>query len=29
MGILENKFQDNVVVAKLDKLISWARSTSP
>ena len=29
MGMLENRFQDNVVVAKLDKLIGWARSTSP
>ena len=29
MGLLENRFQDNVVVAKLDKLIGWARSTSP
>ena len=29
MGILENTFQDNVVVEKLDKLISWSRSTSP
>ena len=29
MSMLENRFQDNVVVAKLDKLIGWARSTSP
>jgi len=29
MGVLENKFQDNVVVASLDKLLGWARSTSP
>ena len=29
MGLLENRFQDNVVVAKLDKLIGWARSASP
>ncbi len=29
MGILENKLQDNIVVAKLDQVLSWARSTSP
>ena len=29
MGVFENKFQDNVVVASLDKLLGWARSTSP
>ena len=29
MGVLEHKFQDNVVVASLDKLLGWARSTSP
>ena len=29
MGVLENKFQDNVVVASMDKLLGWARSTSP
>ena len=29
MGFLENRFDDNVVVEKLDKLLSWARSTSP
>ena len=29
MGILENKFQDNVIVASMDKLLGWARSTSP
>ena len=29
MGLLENRFDDNVVVEKLDKLLSWARSTSP
>ena len=29
MGVLEHKFQDNVVVASMDKLIGWARSTSP
>ena len=27
-SLLENKFNDNVIVAKLDKLISWSRSTS-
>ena len=29
LGVFENKFQDNVVVASLDKLLGWARSTSP
>ena len=29
MGLLTNKFQDNVIVEKLDKLLSWSRSTSP
>ena len=29
MGLLENRFDDNIVVEKLDKLLSWARSTSP
>ena len=29
MGLLENKFQDNEVVASLDKILGWARSTSP
>jgi len=29
VGYLEHKFEDNIVVTKLDKLISWARSTSP
>ena len=29
MGLLENKFEDNIIVEKLDKLISWSRSTSP
>ena len=29
MGVLENKFQDNVIVASMDKLLGWARSTSP
>ncbi len=28
MGVFENKFQDNVVVASMDKLLGWARSTS-
>ena len=29
MGLLENKFKDNVLVAKLDQLLSWSRATSP
>ena len=29
MGLLENKFTDNIIVEKLDKLLSWSRSTSP
>lgn len=29
LGVFENKFQDNVVVESLDKLLGWARSTSP
>ena len=29
MGVLENKFKDNVIVASMDKLLGWARSTSP
>ena len=29
MGLLENRFNDNVIVEKLDKLLSWGRSTSP
>ena len=29
MGYLEHKFEDNIIVTKLDKLLSWARSTSP
>ena len=29
MGLLENRFNDSVVVEKLDKLLSWSRSTSP
>ena len=29
MGLLTNKFQDNIIVEKLDKLLSWSRSTSP
>ena len=29
MGVLENKFKDNVIVASLDKFLGWARSTSP
>lgn len=29
MGTLENKFNDNVIVGQMDKLIGWARSNSP
>ena len=29
MGVLEHKFNDNVIVGQLDKLIGWARSNSP
>jgi len=29
VGYLEHKFEDNIIVTKLDKLLSWARSTSP
>ena len=30
MGLLTNKFsEDNVIVAKLEKLLNWSRSTSP
>jgi len=29
MGVLENRFKDNVIVASLDKFLGWARSTSP
>lgn len=29
MGLLENKFKDNVLVAKLDQILSWSRATSP
>ena len=28
MGFLEERFEDNIVTAKLDQLLSWARSTS-
>jgi len=28
MGVLEGKFEDNVVIASLDKLFNWARSGS-
>ena len=28
MGFLENRFEDNIITAKLDQLLSWARSTS-
>ena len=30
MGLLTNRFsEDNVIVAKLEKLLNWSRSTSP
>jgi NADH-quinone oxidoreductase subunit B len=29
MGVLEGKFEDNVMTASLDWLINWARSSSP
>ena len=29
MGLFEKKFDDNIIVEKLDKLLSWSRSTSP
>ena len=29
MGVLENKFKDNIIVESLDKLLGWARSASP
>ena len=29
MGLLEEKFEDNIIVASFDKRLSWARSTSP
>jgi NADH-quinone oxidoreductase subunit B len=29
MGVLEGKFEDNVMVTSLDWLINWARSSSP
>jgi NADH-quinone oxidoreductase subunit B len=28
MGVLEGKFEDNVVIASMDKLFNWARSGS-
>ena len=28
-GTFENKFKDNVLVAKLDQILSWSRATSP
>jgi len=28
MGVLTNKFNDNIVITSLDKLINWARSSS-
>lgn len=29
MGLLEHKFNDNLVVGKIDSLLAWARSNSP
>jgi len=29
MGFLEHKFNDNIIVGQVDKLIGWARSNSP
>jgi NADH-quinone oxidoreductase subunit B len=29
MGVLEGKFEDNVMVTSMDWLINWARSSSP
>jgi len=29
MGVLEHQFKDSIVVASLEKLLNWARSTSP
>jgi NADH-quinone oxidoreductase subunit B len=29
MGVLEGKFEDNVMVTSIDWLINWARSSSP
>jgi len=29
VGLLEHKFNDNLVVGKIDNLIGWARSNSP
>jgi len=29
MGVLEGKFEDNVMITSLDWLINWARSSSP
>ena len=29
MGLLEEKFEANIIVASFDKILSWARSTSP
>ncbi len=28
MGFLEERFEDNIITAKLDQILSWARSTS-
>jgi len=29
MGLLEHKFNDNIVIGQLDKLIAWGRGSSP
>jgi NADH-quinone oxidoreductase subunit B len=29
MGVLEGKFEENIVIASLDRIFNWARSSSP
>jgi len=29
MGLLEGKFEDNVIITSLDWIFNWARSSSP
>ncbi len=29
MGILEGKFEENIIITSLDKIFNWARSSSP
>jgi NADH-quinone oxidoreductase subunit B len=29
MGVLEGKFEENIVITSLDRLFNWARSSSP